>query len=157
MIAVTDDRQWRAVASILGRQDLAGLTLEERRARHDELDGVLTAWTAGQDPQDAMEALQEAGVPAGRVLDSSQVHDDPQLLRRGFWVYLPNPKMQRYKQANVSWRLVECNPELQRHAPFFGEHTREVLTGVAGLSDAEVDILYAAGVSADEPVNPGLG
>jgi benzylsuccinate CoA-transferase BbsF subunit len=157
VIAVTDDRQWRAVASILGRQDLAGLTLEERRARHDELDGVLTAWTAGQDPQDAMEALQEAGVPAGRVLDSSQVHDDPQLLRRGFWVYLPNPKMQRYKQANVSWRLVECNPELQRHAPFFGEHTREVLTGVAGLSDAEVDILYAAGVSADEPVNPGLG
>jgi benzylsuccinate CoA-transferase BbsF subunit len=157
VIAVTDDRQWRAVASLLGRQDLAGLTLEERRARHDELDGVLTAWTAGQDPQDAMEALQEAGVPAGRVLDSSQVHDDPQLLRRGFWVYLPNPKMQRYKQANVSWRLVECNPELQRHAPFFGEHTREVLTGVAGLTDAEVDILYAAGVSADEPVNPGLG
>jgi crotonobetainyl-CoA:carnitine CoA-transferase CaiB-like acyl-CoA transferase len=157
VIAVTDDRQWRAVASLIGHQDLAGLTLEERRARHDELDGILTAWTAGQDPQDAMEALQEAGVPAGRVLDSSQVHDDPQLLRRGFWVYLPNPKMQRYKQANVSWRLVECNPELLRHAPFFGEHTREVLTGVAGLTDAEVDILYAAGVSADEPVNPGLG
>ena len=145
------------MAAVVGRDDLAGLTLEERRSRHDDLDAVLLAWAAGQDPQDAMEILQEAGVPAGRVLDSQQIHDDPQLLRRGFWVYLPNPKMHSYKQANVSWRLVECNPVLQRHAPFFGEHTREVLTTVAGLSDAEVDDLYEAGVTADQPSNPGVG
>lgn len=157
VIAVTNDREWKAIADLVGREDLGGLTLEERRSRHDEIDDVVAAWTAGQDPQDAMEILQEAGVPAGRILDSSQVHDDPQLLRRGFWVYLPNPKMHRYKQANISWRLVECNPVLQRHAPFFGEHTREVLSGVAGLSDAEVDDLYTAGISADEPTNPGLG
>lgn len=157
VVAATSDQEWRALAGVLGREDLAELTLDERRSRHDDLDGALSAWTAAQDAQDAMEILQEAGVPAGRILDSSQVHDDLQLLRRGFWVYLPNPKMQRYKQANVSWRLVECNPVLQRHAPFFGEHTREILTGIAGLSDADVDILYAAGVSADEPVNPGLG
>ncbi len=157
VIAVTTDQEWRAVAAVVGRDDLAGLTLEERRSRHDDLDAVLSAWAGGQDPQDAMEILQEAGVPAGRVLDSQQIHDDPQLLRRGFWVYLPNPKMHSYKQANVSWRLVECNPVLQRHAPFFGEHTREVLTTVAGLSDAEVDDLYEAGVTADQPSNPGVG
>ncbi len=157
VIAITNDREWRAATAVVGREDLASMTLEERRSRHDELDTILAAWASAQDPQDAMEILQEAGVPAGRVLDSSQVHDDLQLLRRGFWVYLPNPKMQRYKQANVSWRFVECNPTLRRHAPTFGEHTREVLTGIAGLSDAEVDDLYAAGISADEPVNPGIG
>lgn len=157
VVSVTSDEEWRAAAALLGRQDLAGLTLEERRARHDEIDELISSWAAGKDPQDAMETLQAAGVPAGRILDCDEVHDDPQLLRRGFWVHLPNPKMHRYKQANVSWRLVECNPAPQRHAPMFGEHTREVLTGVAGLSDAEVDDLYAAGVSADEPVNPGVG
>jgi benzylsuccinate CoA-transferase BbsF subunit len=157
VIAVTTDQEWRAVAAVVGRDDLAGLTLDERRSRHDDLDAVLLAWAGGQDPQDAMEILQEAGVPAGRVLDSQQIHDDPQLLRRGFWVYLPNPKMHSYKQANVSWRLVECNPVLQRHAPFFGEHTREILTTVAGLSEAEVDDLYEAGVTADQPSNPGVG
>lgn len=157
VLTATTDLEWRALAAVVGREDLAGLPLEERRRRHDEIDAVLTAWAVGQDPQDALETLQAAGVPAGRVLDTGQIHDDPQLLRRGFWVYLPHPRMQRYKQANVSWRLVECNPTLGRHSPLFGEHTRQVLTAVAGLTDSEVDDLYAAGVSADEPVNPGVG
>jgi hypothetical protein len=65
--------------------------------------------------------------------------------------------MHRYKQANVSWRLVECTPTLRRHSPLFGEHTREVLTTVAELTDGHVDELYAAGVTGDEPINPGLG
>jgi crotonobetainyl-CoA:carnitine CoA-transferase CaiB-like acyl-CoA transferase len=157
VVAVTDDDQWRATCAVIGRAELAGLTLQERRQRHDELDEVLAAWTTSQDPQDAMEALQAVAVPAGRVLDTGTIHDDPQLLRRGFWVYLPHPKMHRYKQANVSWRLVECNPTLHRHSPLFGEHTREVLTTVAGLTDGEVDALYAAGVTGDEPINPSVG
>ena len=157
VVSVVTDDEWRACCRVIGRDDLAELTLAERQSRHDELDDVLSAWAGERDPQDAMEDLQSAGVPAGRVLDSSSVHDDPQLLRRRFWVYLPNPKMHRYKQANVSWRLVECNPTLSRHAPFFGEHTREVLTTLAGLTDDEVDQLYAAGVCADEPVNPAVG
>ncbi len=48
-------------------------------------------------------------------------------------------------------------PTLRRHSPLFGEHTREVLTGVAGLTDAEVDSLYAAQVTADDPINPYVG
>ena len=157
VIAVTSDEEWRAACGVVGRPDLAGLSQDERRRDHDELDRVLVAWAREQDPQDAMEALQAAGVPAGRVLDTSDVHDDLQLIRRGFWVYLPHPQMHRYKQANVSWRLVDCNPQLARHSPLFGEHTREVLTTLAGLTDAEVDALYSAGVSADEPLNPGIG
>jgi benzylsuccinate CoA-transferase BbsF subunit len=157
VIAVTTDEEWRSASTVIGRGDLAELSLDQRRARHDELDAVIAGWAREQDPQDAMEALQAAGVPAGRVLDTGAIHDDPQLLRRRFWVHLPHPQMHRYKQANVSWRLVECNPQLARHSPLFGEHTREVLTAVAGLSDDEVDALYAAEVTADQPVNPGVG
>ena len=120
-------------------------TSAERQARHDELDAVISDWARDRDPQDAMEVLQEAGVPAGRVLDSGDIHDDPQLLRRHFWVYLPHPRMHRYKQAGIPWRLVECNPTLQRHAPLFGEHTREILSTLGGLGDDEIDALYEAG------------
>ena len=157
VVSVVTDDEWRACATSIGRPDLAELRLDERRARHDELDEAIGAWTEGRFSQDTMEDLQEAGVPAGRVLDTSDVHDDPQLLRRRFWVYLPHPSMHRYKQANVSWRLVECNPTLTQHAPFFGEHTREILAGIVGLSEEEIDELYAAGVSANEPVNPSIG
>jgi len=52
---------------------------------------------------------------------------------------------------------LRARPTLLRHSPLFGEHTREVLTTVAGLSDAEIDDLYAARIAANQPVNPGVG
>ncbi|HVT76124.1 MAG TPA: CoA transferase [Acidimicrobiales bacterium] len=157
VVSVVTDAQWRACCGVVGRDDLATLTLTERFARHDELDAVLGEWAAGRGPQEAMEAMQAVGVPAGRVLDTATVHDDPHLEDRGFWVNVENPKMHPFKQAGIAWRFAECDNRVTRHAPFFGEHTRAVLTSVAGLTDAEVDQLYAAGVTADAPVNPGVG
>ena len=37
----------------------------------------------------------------------------------------------------------------RRHAPLLGEHNRDVLTRILGLSDAEVDALEADGVIGD--------
>jgi crotonobetainyl-CoA:carnitine CoA-transferase CaiB-like acyl-CoA transferase len=158
VVSVHDQAQWRALAGLIGRNELADLGVEERRARHDELDEAIAAWCAGADAADTVDALQTAGVPAGRVLDTVAVHDDPHLLARGFWVELPHPRMPAsWKQAGPVWRLVEANPTLRRHAPLFGEHTREVLGGLVGLGDAELDELAAAAVIGDAPINPGVG
>jgi benzylsuccinate CoA-transferase BbsF subunit len=157
VLAVTSDREWQATTAIIGREDLAAMSLEQRRDRHDEIDELLQEWAAALEPQTAMEVLQRSGVPAGRVLDTGRIHDDPHLVRRGFWVQLPHPRMHPYNQAGITWRLVDCNPALRRHSPLFGEHTREVLTTVAGLSDTEVDELYAAAITSQEPVDPGVG
>jgi crotonobetainyl-CoA:carnitine CoA-transferase CaiB-like acyl-CoA transferase len=157
VISVRDDGEWAALTGILGRTDLAALTLDERRARHDEIDGVIRAWAAEQEPQRAMETLQEAAVPAGRVLDADQVHHDRHLLARGYWVELPHPNMSPWKQPGSSWRLVEANPRLRRHAPLFGEHNIEVLGGLLGLSPSELEDLAAAGIIGNAPVNPGIG
>jgi hypothetical protein len=59
--------------------------------------------------------------------------------------------------SRVGAGALRARPTLLRHSPLFGDHTREVLTTVAGLSDAEFDDLYAAGIAADKPVNPGAG
>jgi crotonobetainyl-CoA:carnitine CoA-transferase CaiB-like acyl-CoA transferase len=157
VVSCTTDEQWQACAGVIKRYDLALLNLDERVARHDELDEALALWAAALDAQTAMETLQAAGVPAGRVLDTATVHDDPHLNARGFWLHVENEKMHDFKQAGIAWRFAECDNRVTRHAPFFGEHTREVLTSVAGLTDAEVDALYASGVTADAPVNPGIG
>ena len=157
VISVRDEHEWGALAAILDRTDLTALTLDERRAGHDELDGVIGRWAAAQEPQEAMEALQAAGVPAGRVLDTDQIHHDRHLLARSYWVELPHPRMGPWKQPSSSWRLVEANPQLRRHAPLFGEHNAEVLGGLLGLSEKELGDLTAAGIIGDAPVNPGIG
>jgi crotonobetainyl-CoA:carnitine CoA-transferase CaiB-like acyl-CoA transferase len=156
-LSCRDDAEWAALARLAGADDLAALSLAERRARHDELDARISAWCAEQDPQAAMLELQAAGVPAGRVLDSESIHDDPHLNARGFWVRLPHPRMEPWRQPSSAWRLVEANPHLRRHAPLFGEHTREVLGTLLGFGERDFAELEAAGVIGDAPVNPGVG
>ena len=156
-ISVRTDHEWRALATVAGADSLAGLSFRERLERHDELDALLGAWAAGQDPQAAMETLQGAGVPAGRVLDSEQIHDDRHLAARGYWVELPHPRMHAWKQPTTTWRFFEANPQLRRHAPLFGEHTREVLSTLLGVSEDELDALQAQAVIGDAPLNPGIG
>jgi crotonobetainyl-CoA:carnitine CoA-transferase CaiB-like acyl-CoA transferase len=157
VVSCRDDADWRALATVLDRPDLAELDLDARRARHDELDGLIGAWVADRPAQGAMEALQAVGVPAGRVLDSGAVLDDPHLLGRGFWVHVPHPRMRRHKQFAPTWRMARADLQLRRHAPLFGEHNAEVLGGVLGLSEDELAELAEAGIIADAPINPGIG
>ena len=157
VVSVRTDDEWRATCAVIGRDDLAGLTLDERRARHDELDEAIGEWTATQRPQVAMEVLQAAGVAAGRVLDTGTIHDDLHLLHREYWHFLPHPKMIRYKQQGITWRLVDAAPTPQRHSPLFGEHNLEILAGELGLTDADLAALTGAKVIADAPINPGVG
>lgn len=145
----TDDAEWAAAAAVIGRPDLAGLSLEERRTRHDELDEAIAAWSNPLDGRVAVDVLQEAGVPAGRVLDMRTLKDDPHLCARGFWIRIPNAKMHPYRKHGVVWRMLEANPTIARHAPYLGADNRDVLGAVGGLTDAEIDQLEADGIIAE--------
>ncbi len=147
--------EWRSVATALDlKEELADVAKD---ARLDEIDRRISGALAEMDPQSAMERLAKAGVPAGRVLNTVDIHNDPHLEARGYWVELPHPKMATWKQPRSAWQLKEAQPTLKRHAPLFGEHNREILAGVVGLSDAEIAELGRAEVIADAPVNPGVG
>ena len=147
--------EWRSVAKALDLTE--ELTDVPKEARLDEVDRRIAAALASMDPQEAMERLAEAGVPAGRVLNTVDIHNDPHLEARGYWVELPHPRMAPWKQPRASWQFKEAQPAMKRHAPLFGEHNREILSGLMGLSDAEIAELERLEVIAGAPVNPGVG
>jgi crotonobetainyl-CoA:carnitine CoA-transferase CaiB-like acyl-CoA transferase len=156
-LSIRDDAEWRALAELIGADELAALTLDERRARHQELDARIAAWTRDHDPQAAMEFLQARGIPAARVLDTDAIHWDAQLLSREAWVFLPHPKMSPWAQPRSAWRLLEANPTPRRHAPLFGEHNREILCGLLGVPEDELASLEAAGIIGSAPLGASIG
>lgn len=156
VVSARHDADWRALTTVIGRTDLAGLTLAQRRAAHDELDHAVAAWTAGRPADAAAAELQASGVPAAAVVDTLAIHDDPQLVARGFWRQVPNPKMRPYRQSGPTWRFHDVLPHEMRRSPWFGEHNAEILTEL-GLSDAEQAALAESQVIADAPVDPGVG
>ncbi len=150
-IAVEDDRQWQALCGAMGRPALAEdsrfATGAARKRAEDALEAEVAAWTRRHEAEAVMARCQAAGVPAGVVQDARElVERDPQLRARGFYVTATHPLVGAFLHEGVVARLGDTPGGVWHAAPRLGEHTREVLGGLLGLGDAELDRYAAAGV-----------
>jgi len=127
-ISCLDDGQWVALAGAMGRDDLAPLSAAERHVRHDELDGVISAWTREHDGNELMAELQAAGVAAHIVQNSPEFTVDPQLLHRNALVEVPHGKQGTTTVENTRFVMSRTPAQVDRGGPTLGEHTFEVLT-----------------------------
>jgi benzylsuccinate CoA-transferase BbsF subunit len=147
VIACLDDAQWARCAAACGHPEWAAdarfATLDARKTNEDALEALLTAWAAEQDGPDALTRLQTAGVPAGLVLNATEVLADPQLVERGYFVYLDQAEAGLRAYDGSGFRLSKTPVELRRAAPLLGEHTWEIATEILGLSADEVGTLMA--------------
>ena len=72
-IACATDDEWRALCDVMERPDLADdprfRTLADRKANEDDLETEIMSWTLTQDPLEATERLQAAGIAACAAAD----------------------------------------------------------------------------------------
>lgn len=145
------DTAWAAVCDVLGRADLTTDTRfssPAARVQHrSELNAVITEWTSMRTPTRAMTALQEAGVPAGKMNRVTDFLDDPHFVARGFLSIQPQPQIPVELPSEARHAHFQAVPDpQQRPGPMPFEHTREVATRVLGLEPADIDKLVAVGV-----------
>src|ERR1700681_574894 len=88
--------------------------------------------------------LEQAGVPAGPVLDVHQMHADPHALAREMIVETMHPTAGKVTSIGLPIKFSETPGSVRRAAPVLGQHTREVLRE-HGFSDAETDQMAALG------------
>jgi crotonobetainyl-CoA:carnitine CoA-transferase CaiB-like acyl-CoA transferase len=154
-IAVRDDGEWKRLAAVLGRDDLADSPrYAQASARHqhqDELRPLVTSWTRERTKAAAAAALQAAGVPAAPVNNGRDIFGDPALRAAGFIVPLEHPETGRHEYPGLAFRLDRTPGGIRHAAPCFGQHNRYVLKELLGLDDAAIAELYAAGTVADQP------
>ena len=99
-----------------------------------------------------LQRLDDAGVPAGPVLDIAQMHADPQAQAREMIVQTTHPVAGPVKSIGLPIKFSETPGSVQRAAPLLGEHTREVLRE-HGYSESEIDQMAEQGAiqSPDSP------
>src|SRR4029079_3912513 len=145
-ITVMNDAQWSALVDAMERPAWAveerWSTMPQRYRERADLDRLIAQWTRGLDAQELMLALQGEGVPAGAVQDAHDVlRVDPQLAYRKHWVRLPHAEMGESIYNNLPFRFSRTPVRPTRPARMLGEHTREILHDLLGLSDREIDEL----------------
>ena len=125
---------------------LAAETDAERAALAGLLGGEsLGSWCRRHDAFAAARQLRAAGVPAHAVLRPSDLYEDEQLARRGFFVTLNHPVMGPTPYDGPATIFSRTPAQLRSPAPCLGQHNDEVLAQLLGLDAAEIAELRAAG------------
>jgi crotonobetainyl-CoA:carnitine CoA-transferase CaiB-like acyl-CoA transferase len=150
VITATDSDEWHALTTTIGRPDLATLgTVAERRAREDELEAAIAAWSRAQLGAVAMRQLQEAGVPAGVVSAPGDLHADPHLVTRDNW-QIADRRWSGKQPYFASPFREEGQPYMfKTPSPTLGEHNWQILHGLLGLGEADIAALEEEGVVGD--------
>jgi crotonobetainyl-CoA:carnitine CoA-transferase CaiB-like acyl-CoA transferase len=149
VVAVGNDAQFARLCEVAGRPELSAdarfATNAARVENRAALVPILSALLAARPSREWVAALEAAGVPCGPINDLAQVFEDPQVRARGLRVEVPHPLAGTVPVVASPIRLSET-PVRHGTPPLLGEHTREVLGGVLGMEDAEIEALRRGGV-----------
>lgn len=152
VICCPKDAMFERLCAVL---DLAWLVDDERfssiaarRRNRDECVQLLSARLQTAPTADWIAALEPAGVPCGPVNQLDEAFADPQVHARGGVEEYDHPQLGGVRTAVSPIRVGDGRLPPAR-APYRGEHTRQVLREVGGLSDEGIDGLIAVGVLGD--------
>jgi crotonobetainyl-CoA:carnitine CoA-transferase CaiB-like acyl-CoA transferase len=146
-LAVRTDAEWQALCGAMRRPDLAAdttlLTTDGRRKEEDRIEVAIRQWLADVRPDIAMVTLQKAGIPAGIAKLPQDLASDPHLLKTGHWQSCDRPFMGPHLLPSASYRegSSQLPYPITNLAPTLGEHNRDVLCNVLGLTDSEIAAL----------------
>jgi len=148
VIGANADSIFKRMMRAIGRTDLADdatlATNDGRVKRTEELDAVIAEWTSRHSLDEALEILEKAEVPSGRIYSIADIVADMHYQARGM--------IERHKLGGHELLLPGIVPKLSDTpggtkwiGPRLGEHTGEVLSGL-GFDAGKIAELRARGV-----------
>jgi crotonobetainyl-CoA:carnitine CoA-transferase CaiB-like acyl-CoA transferase len=93
-----------------------------------------------------VESLEGLKIGCGPINTLKEVFQDPHVLARNCVVELPHASGETVKVIANPVRLSATPPDYRVPPPVLGEHTEEVLSGLLGMSEAEIAALKEKGV-----------
>jgi crotonobetainyl-CoA:carnitine CoA-transferase CaiB-like acyl-CoA transferase len=149
-VLVYNDKQWRAFFELIGRPELLKdpkyATQEARSRDYEGAYALVAEEMQKRSTAEWIAALEGADIPVQRMNSLADILADPHLAAIGYFREVEHPSEGRIRAMAVPSEWSESAPEYRRHAPRFGEHTREVLRE-AGLGEAEIEAMIASGAA----------
>ncbi|WP_420452341.1 CaiB/BaiF CoA transferase family protein [Ilumatobacter sp.] len=150
LIAANQDSLFARLCAAMGRpewvDDPRFVDHLARGANQAELDGLIAEWTSTMTASEVLDAMIEHEVASGGVYRAPDMLADPHFRERESIVEVDHPRLGSFAMQNVFPRLSETPGSISWVGPELGEHNDEVLSGVLGYSDDELEALRADGV-----------
>ena len=150
-IGAANQVNWLRMLTVIDAEHLADdprfASNPDRMEHRSDLVAELETVFVTRPTREWVDLLNEAGIPAGPLLNVSQMHQDPQTLYRGMVTDVDHPVAGTVKTLGTPVKFHGTPGGIKRAAPLLGQHTQEVLHE-AGYSTDVVKQLIADGVVA---------
>jgi crotonobetainyl-CoA:carnitine CoA-transferase CaiB-like acyl-CoA transferase len=150
IVGAPNQPNWERFANALGREDLIAQEIFEdnagRLVNREKLEKELEFTLVSKTSEEWLEILEEAGVPAGPILNMSEVWADPQVQDRGMEAVLEHPTAGTIKNIGLAAKLYGTPGRITEPAPLLGQHTREILLGI-GYTAGDINTLVESGAA----------
>ena len=149
-VLIYNDKHWKAFFGMIGRPDMLAderfASAEGRSRNFDAVYGFVADEMTKRTTDEWLAALERADIPVQRMNSLEDILRDPHLNAIGYFRPIEHPSEGTLVSMKVPSEWSGTQPEVRRHAPRLGEHTREVLRE-AGYSDAQIDGLTKSGAA----------
>lgn len=150
LVAGNGDSIFKRLMAVIGRDDLGSDPQLEnndgRVKRVAELDGAIGEWAKTVSTDQALEILDSASVPAGRIYTIADIASDPHYRARGNIETIQMQDGSKLDVPGVIPKLSRTPGSIKTLAPDIGENTDEILRSL-GLNEFQVTSLKERGVA----------
>lgn len=156
LIMCGNESMWQPLAKALGREDMVSDprydNFKHRYEHRSEIYALMEEWVGKFESIDEVVTIMAAaGIPCDRVNTIEQAINHPQVRARGLLIEREHPTLGKMTIVNSGLNFSRTASDPTGLPPFLGEHNREVLVGLLGRTDEDVDRLTAEGVLYEEP------
>lgn len=148
--AAGNDRQWQTFCRSVGREtwieDERFATNPARNENRETLIPLLNELFQTRTVTEWSELCEGIGLPVGRINDMQAVFRDPQVQARGLRVEHQTLDGRQIPMVASPLRITTAPPLIRMPPPLLGEHTEQIMQGILGYDQAEIEELREEGV-----------
>lgn len=147
-IGAANQRNWLRLLDVIGAPELDDDprfgSNEDRNNNLSELVPILERYFTQNDTATWIAQMEQAGLPAGPVMDICQMHSDPQAIARDMIVETTHPVAGPVKVIGLPIKFGDTPGGVAAPAPTLGQHAREILLE-HGYQPAQIEALEQQG------------
>jgi len=145
IFGVVNERMWKSFCTLLGieelKEDRRFVNNTERMKNREALTKIIDQKLAEKTVDEWIPLFDEAGIPCGPINTFDRVFSDPQVQHLGLVQEVGHSLYGRVKVIGPPVTFSASEIRIQSAPPVLGEHNREILTGLLGYSDEQVNSL----------------
>jgi len=138
VLITVPEEDWKKFCRLVGREDLVAdqrfQSHKDRIAHYQEFEPLMKEIMKSKTTKEWLDLLEAGGIMCGPVNNVAQVVNDLHIQARKMIVEVEHPRAGKLKVAGTPMKFSRTSCRIDKACPDLGEHTKEVLSTLLGMS-----------------------